>query len=142
MRNENAGLGSQVTKRFEKLCGRAIDGKIIWPIILVKMTGQRFRLVYDLEFVRHMRFIERKYHSLVRTTIEQQLVFEPDIETRNRKLLNRGIDFGARWELRFGDDNEFRVFYSVYPEKAEVHILAVGIKKRERLYIGGKELKL
>jgi hypothetical protein len=56
--------------------------------------------------------------------------------------LTRETEFGARWELRFGDDNELRVFYSVYPEEAEVHILAIGIKVRECLYIGGKEVKL
>ena len=106
------------------------------------MPGKRFRLVYDPEFVPQMRFIDRKYHSLIRTTIEQQLVFEPDVETRNRKPLIRETDFGARWELRFGEKNELRVFYSVYPEKAEVHILAVGIKIRERLRISGKVVKL
>jgi len=89
-----------------------------------------------------MRFIERKDHPLIRTTVEQQLVFEPEVETRNRKRLIRETNLGARWELRFGDNNELRIFYSVYPEKSEVHILAVGIKIRERLYIGGKEVKL
>ena len=56
--------------------------------------------------------------------------------------LTRATSFGARWELHLGDDNEFRVFYSVYPDKAEVHILAFGIKRRERLYIGRKEVKI
>jgi mRNA-degrading endonuclease RelE of RelBE toxin-antitoxin system len=111
-------------------------------IILVNMSDKRFRLVYDAEFVQQIRSIERKHHSLIRTTIEQQLVYEPDIETRNRKILTKETNFGARWEIRLGEDNEFRVFYSVYPEKAEVHILAIGIKVRERLYIGGKEVKL
>jgi len=106
------------------------------------MPEKRFGLVYDAEFITQMRFIARKYHSLIRTTIEQQLAFEPDVETRNRKTLNRATNFGARWELRFGENNEFRVFYSIYPEKEEVHVLAVGIKTRERLYIGGKEIKL
>lgn len=106
------------------------------------MTGKRFHLVYDTEFVAQMRFIERKYHLLIRTITEQQLIFEPDIETRNRKILTKATEFGARWELRFGDNNELRVFYSVYPEKSEVHVLSIGIKIRERLYIGGKEVKL
>ena len=106
------------------------------------MTRKRFRLVYDTEFVPQMRFVERKYHSLIRSTIEEQLVFEPDVETRNRKPLTKETDFGARWELRFGEKNELRVFYSVYLEKAEVHILAVGIKIRERLRISGKVVKL
>jgi hypothetical protein len=106
------------------------------------MTDKRFRLVYDTEFVTQIRSIERKYHSLIREVIEQQLAFEPDVESRNRKQLVRATTFGARWELRFGANNELRLFYSVYPEQAEVHILAIGIKIRERLYIDGKEVKL
>ena len=106
------------------------------------MTNKPFRLVYDTEFISQIRFIERKYHSLIRITIEQQLSFEPGVETYFRKALTRATSFDARWELRLGDDNEIRVFYSVYPDKAEVHILAVGIKRSERLYISGKEVKL
>lgn len=106
------------------------------------MTSKRFELIYDTEFVAHMHSIERKYHAFIRTAIEQQLIFEPNVETRNRKRLTRASDFGARWELRFGVNNKFRVFYSVYPEKAEVHILAIGVKVRERLYIGGKEVSV
>ena len=106
------------------------------------MTVKRFHLVYDTEFIAQMQFIERQYHSLIRETIEQQLIFEPDIETRNRKQLVRATTFGARWELRFGKNNELHLFYSIYPEKAEIHILAIGIKIRERLYIGEKEVKL
>ena len=106
------------------------------------MVNIRYVLVYDPEFINQLKVIERKYYSLIRETIEQQLIFEPDIETHNRKSLTRAVGFGARWELRLGDNNELRVFYSVYPEQAEVHILAVGIKIREHLYIGGKEVKL
>jgi hypothetical protein len=106
------------------------------------MVDKRFRLVYDAEFIAQMRFIERNYHSLIREIIEQQLVFEPDIETRNRKELVRETTFGARWEIRFGTNSELRLFYSVYTDKVEVHILAIGVKIRERLYIGGKEVKL
>jgi len=106
------------------------------------MTNKPFRLVYDTEFISQIRFIERKYHSLIRITIEQQLSFEPGVEAYNRKALTRATSFDTRWELRLGDDNEFRVFYSVYPDKAEVHILAFGIKRRERLYVGRKEVKI
>ena len=106
------------------------------------MPTQHFHLVYDTEFFGQILAIEKKYHSLIRAAIKQQLEIEPDVETRNRKPLTRVTIFGARWELRFGDDNEFRVFYSVYPDKLEVHILSVGIKIRERLFIGGKEIKL
>ncbi len=106
------------------------------------MIDKQFNLIYDTEFIGQLKEIERKYHLLIRKAIEQQLIYEPEVETRYRKPLTRASNFGARWELRFGDDNEFRIFYSVYPDQSKVHILAIGIKIREHLYIGGKEVKL
>jgi hypothetical protein len=69
------------------------------------------------------------------------LLFDPDVETRNRKPLKRPIAFGADWELRLGPDNRFRVFYQVNAERQEVRILAVGVKDRNRLFIGGEEFE-
>ena len=77
----------------------------------------------------------------IRNKIEEQLVREPDLETKNRKpLSNPPID--DRWELRFGPQNCFRVFYKIDESLNEVLILAVGIKIKEKLYIGKKEIKL
>jgi mRNA-degrading endonuclease RelE of RelBE toxin-antitoxin system len=106
------------------------------------MDTQRYQLVYDIEFVSQIKMIERKHHSFIRQTIEEQLAYTPDLQTRNRQPLDPPAMFGARWELRFGDHNEYRVFYSVYPENRRVHILAIGLKVRDRLLIGGKEVKL
>jgi mRNA-degrading endonuclease RelE of RelBE toxin-antitoxin system len=106
------------------------------------MKTKAYRLVYDTEFIPQLKYIERKYHSVIKAAIENNLIYEPDKQSRNRKLLKRPAEWGARWELRCGDDNEFRVFYSVYPNPNEVHILAVGIKVRDQLYISGKEVKL
>ena len=106
------------------------------------MKTKPYRLIYDAEFIPLLRFIERKYHSVIKEAIQGHLVYTPDKKTKNRKPLTRPASWGARWELRCGDDNEFRVFYSVYPNQNEVHILAVGIKIRERLYIGEKEVEL
>ncbi|MEX2120429.1 MAG: hypothetical protein WD847_12610 [Pirellulales bacterium] len=86
-----------------------------------------------------MRAIETKYHSLIQSEIEGQLLFEPELETRNRKPLKRPISFGADWELRLGPDNRFRVFYQVNAETHEVRVLAVGVKDRKQLFIGGEE---
>jgi hypothetical protein len=61
----------------------------------------------------HLETIGRKYYSLVRTTIENELQFEPEVETRNRKPLKRPVTFESEWELRFGPDNRFRVFYDL-----------------------------
>ncbi|MEK7407442.1 MAG: type II toxin-antitoxin system RelE/ParE family toxin [Acidobacteriota bacterium] len=75
-------------------------------------------------------------------TIEEQLRFEPDKETRNRKPLHRPVAFEATWELRFGPENRFRVFYAVSHERQQVQILAIGTKQRNRLMIGREEIKL
>lgn len=106
------------------------------------MGPKRYQLIYDIEFADQMKAIEQKYYSFIRRTIEEQLTYAPDRQTRNRKQLDRLAPFGTRWELRFGVQNRFRVFYIVNPAAREVRILAMGVKIRERLYIGGKEVKL
>jgi len=89
-----------------------------------------------------LQAIERKYYSLIRATIEDQLRFEPTVEARNRKPLKRLPIIGNDWEVRFGLDNRFRVFYEIDKEAREVHILAIGVKERDRLYIAGREVEL
>jgi mRNA-degrading endonuclease RelE of RelBE toxin-antitoxin system len=96
----------------------------------------RFGLVFAPEVVEHLRTIERRHHKLIQTTIDRQLIFTPDRETRNRKLLEPGAPFGATWELRFGPSNRFRVFYEVDNSRQSVLILAIGIKERNKLFIG------
>jgi len=103
---------------------------------------QKFVLIYAPLTKLHLKTIERKYYSLIRATIEDELQFEPDVETRNRKPLKRPVIFEAEWELRFGPDNKFRVFYDINIESHEVYILAIGVKKGNRLFFGGKEVKL
>jgi mRNA-degrading endonuclease RelE of RelBE toxin-antitoxin system len=103
---------------------------------------QPFELVYASQVKQHLRAIERKHYALIRREIEAQLQFEPDIETRNRKPLKRAVAFEAEWEIRFGPNNQFRVFYEVDRGKGVVYILAIGVKERNRLYIGGEEVEL
>ena len=108
-------------------------------MIMVMARKSPFVLVYADEVKRHLRAIEVKYHSLIRLAVEAQLLHDPDVETRNRKPLKRPIVFGADWELRLGPENRFRVFYQVNAESREVRVLAVGVKVRNRLFIGGEE---
>ena len=103
---------------------------------------QRFNLIYAPQVKQHLRAIARKHHALIRSKIEEQLQFEPDVETRNRKPLKRPVEFGAEWEIRFGPNNRFRVFYEADREQRAVYILAVGVKRGNRLLIGGKEVEL
>ena len=103
---------------------------------------QPFALIYDPEVSGHMDAIEAKYHSLIRTTIEEQLRFEPETATRNRKQLEPPVDLGARWELRFRPDNRFLVFYRVDLEQWQVRILAIAVKQTNRLFLAGEEVEL
>ena len=104
------------------------------------MVRHPFTSTYDPEVKSHLREIEPKHHSLIVDKIEEQLKFQPDIQTRNRKPLEGPALLGADWEIRFGPDNRFRVFYRIDPESHKVVILAVGVKAKERLYIGGEEV--
>lgn len=101
---------------------------------------QPYELLYVPEVGEHLRSIEPTHHSLIREKIEEQLLYEPDNETRNRKPLRQPAAFDAEWELRFGPDNYFRVLYGA-PNRA-VQILAVGMKEGNRLRIGGEEVEL
>ena len=100
-----------------------------------------FTLVYAPAVKEHLNAIESKYHSLIQGTIESQLQYDPEIETRNRKPLERPVSFGAEWELRLGPSNQFRVFYQVNGESREVNVLAVGIKEGNRLLIANEEIE-
>jgi hypothetical protein len=110
--------------------------------IQVMAKREPFALIYDPDVARHLGAIESKHHSLIRSAIEDQLRFEPESATRNRKPLERPIEMGARWELRLGPDNRFRVFYRVEAEERRVRILAIGVKERNRLFIAGQEVEL
>lgn len=89
----------------------------------------------------HLEFIERKDHRLIRDIVDEQLTFSPGDPSRNRKPLEQPAPFGATWELRFGPENRFRIFYELAPDAKVVHVLAVGIKERNKLVIAGQEFE-
>ncbi|OHD63272.1 MAG: hypothetical protein A2176_11870 [Spirochaetes bacterium RBG_13_51_14] len=105
------------------------------------MSKLKYNIFYSDEVFSHLLSIDKKYWPQIKHKIIEQLIHEPDTETRNRKpLSNPPID--DRWELRFGPQNCFRVFYKIDYHNNEVLILAIGVKIKEKLYIGKKEIKL
>src|SRR6185503_11058585 len=103
------------------------------------MARRKFALIFAPETMEHMDAIESKYHRLLERTIDQQLQSTPEKATRNRKPLSEPGPYGATWELRCGPQNKFRVFYEVNAIAWEVQLLAIGVKEREKLFIGGEE---
>lgn len=102
----------------------------------------KFTLCFAPQAIEHLDLIESKYHGVLRRTIKEQLTSTPAEETRNRKPLDQPAPFEASWELRCGPDNRFRVFYDVDLGSELVQVLAIGVKDRSRLLIGGEEYEL
>jgi hypothetical protein len=98
-----------------------------------------YRLVFDPATEGHLRALTARQRSDALAAIRQQLAHQPTVETRNRFPMEPN-SLDADWELRIG---QLRVYYSVEdsPEPV-VYILAVGIKRRERVFIGGEPFQL
>lgn len=99
-------------------------------------------MAYVIEFAssvkEQLRTLTASQRKKILESIEKQLVYEPLKETRNRKPLRPNPV--APWELRVG---QLRVFYDTLSEEPKiVHVLAIGLKKGNKLYIAGKEIKL
>lgn len=97
-----------------------------------------YRIDYSRRALDHLRALAARQQTITLSAIEAQLVHTPGVETRNRKLMRPNLL--ASWELRIGD---VRVFYNLEDEPNQaVFIVAVGIKVRNRLLIGGEEYAL
>lgn len=104
--------------------------------------GNAHSIVYAPQVRSHLQHIAPQDRGSIRRAIEQQLANEPGIETRNRKPLNRPAALDVNWELRTGRNNRNRVFYRIDTEGQAVIVVAIGEKRRSRLYIAGREVEL
>ena len=97
-----------------------------------------YRIQYSPETDEHLRCLTARQRSMVFDGVDEQLRHQPAVETRNRKPMRPNPL--APWELRIA---EIRVYYDVEEKPEElVTVLAVGIKDRNRVIIGGEELEL
>jgi mRNA-degrading endonuclease RelE of RelBE toxin-antitoxin system len=97
---------------------------------------------YEIQFAEsvqsHLEALTVAQRKEVLDAIGIQLRHEPLKEARNRKPLRPNPI--APWELRVGS---LRVFYDVVEgPPAVVNVLAVGLKERNQLRVGGREVKL
>jgi len=97
-----------------------------------------YRIEYSPEAEEHLRFLTARQRTAVLDGVDEQLVHEPMVETRNRKPMRPNPL--APWELRIGN---LRVYYDVEDEpELMVHIRAVGLKERNRVRIGKEVIEL
>lgn len=97
-----------------------------------------YRIEYSPATDEHLRVLTARQRTMVFDAVDDQLAHEPAVETRNRKPMRPNPL--APWELRIG---ELRVYYEIAEDPEQVvTIVAVGVKDRNRVLIGGKEIKL
>lgn len=86
----------------------------------------------------HFRSLTARQRSIVLDSVDEQLVHQPGVETRNRKPMRPNPV--APWELRIGN---LRVYYDILKDpENRVLVWAVGIKKGNSVWIGGEEVQL
>jgi len=105
-------------------------------------------LAYEIYYMpialEQLRALTVRQQRNVVDAVEQQLIFDAEVETRNRKRMRPNNS--ATWELRIA---ELRVFYEIEVPTANaeeqivraVNILAVGIKRGNQLWIGNEEVQ-
>jgi mRNA-degrading endonuclease RelE of RelBE toxin-antitoxin system len=93
---------------------------------------------YSPEAEDHLRWLTTRQQRIVLDAVDRQLLDQPNVETRNRKPMRPNPV--APWELRIGN---LRVYYELKDEpEFIVTVLAVGIKERNQVRIGGERITL
>jgi mRNA-degrading endonuclease RelE of RelBE toxin-antitoxin system len=90
-----------------------------------------FEIELDPEAQDDLRWFRKAQQVMI---IEEQLAQQPNVETRNRKRLRP--DHVSEWELRIRD---IRVFYDVATAAGVAKVVAIGYKKRNKLFFRGQE---
>ena len=97
-----------------------------------------YQIEYTDAAIEHLKFLTTRQQRTVLDTVDEQLKYEPLVETRNRKPMEPNSL--ATWELRLGN---LRVYYNVEVNTVSVvYIQAVGVKNRNRVRIGQEEIEL
>ena len=93
-----------------------------------------FEIRYAKPTHAHFTHLSVRQQKRLFDAVDAQLTHEPSVETKQRKRMRPNRL--ATWELRIG---ELRAYYDVLPGSPPVVlIVAVGIKERNIVWIGGE----
>ena len=85
-----------------------------------------------------MRVLTARQKAMVLDAVDEQLVYQPTMETKSRKPMRPNPV--APWELRISN---LRVYYDVEEDPEPlVYIRAVGVKEGNRVRIGREVIDL
>jgi|SRR6267378_704270 len=93
-----------------------------------------FQIAYTDSALDDISTFRKNEQTTIFDKVDQQLIYQPDVITRNRKRLRPNDT--AQWELRIDD---FRVFYDIDFDEEKVEVKVVGLKQGARLLVRGKE---
>lgn len=97
-----------------------------------------YQIEYTDAAIEHLKSLTTREQRTVLDTVDEQLKYEPLVETRNRKPMKPNSL--ASWELRIGN---LRVDYDVEENTVSVvYIQVVGVKNRNQIWIGKEEIEL
>ena len=96
-----------------------------------------YTIEYTVEAWKHLAAIRAHERSAVTAAVDAQLLWQPNVPTRNRKPMRPNSLSG--WEMRVGN---LRVYYDVLDVERKVLIVAIGRKQGDRITIGGEEIEL
>jgi mRNA-degrading endonuclease RelE of RelBE toxin-antitoxin system len=96
-----------------------------------------YRIEFTPEADDHFAKLTARDRSILADAIERQLVHQPGVATRNRGPMEPNPV--AQYRLRVG---EMAVYYDVGGAERVVKVKAIGIKDRDRVFVGAKEIKL
>lgn len=115
----------------------SVDSAYTSLILKIIVNQLAYQIKYSPESELHLQYLTARQQAIVLDTVDEQLAYQPTVETRNRKSMR--LNPLAPWELRIGD---LRVYYDVEEPEAVVYINAVGIKERNQVRIAGKVYNL
>jgi mRNA-degrading endonuclease RelE of RelBE toxin-antitoxin system len=93
-----------------------------------------YQIQYSQDAVQDLKFFRKSDQQRILEGIEQQLRYEPTIETRNRKPMRANPV--AEWELRLG---AFRVLYNVEETVSIVDVQRVAEKQGNAFFFRGSQ---
>ncbi len=97
-----------------------------------------YRIDYSPDAEDHMRVLTARQKAMVLDAVDEQLVYQPTMETKSRKPMRPNPV--APWELRISN---LRVYYDVEEDPEPlVYIRAVGVKEGNRVRIGREVIDL
>jgi len=91
-----------------------------------------YNIEFSTEAIEDLKSFRKFEQKIILTEIEDQLQYEPTIETRNRFRMQPND--AAEWELRV---DRFRVFYNVEQDVQIVSIEVIGFKRGNQLFVRG-----